>query len=735
MMDWIDEENEKAEVLTEILSIDDYIKKFNDNPAKECRPSYQYLLEMLDYFEKDADGNFKLFKTGHPDSPAIFGQYKTQKDIWLNLKNFQEEGLNNKFLLLVGPNGSSKSSIVRKFMKGAEEYSKTIEGALYSFSWIFPIDNYVKGTLGLSETTEAKNLNTFAYLEDKDVSAIIGSELRDSPLLLIPRNHRQKLITDAIENDQRMLEIISKSYYFKGDLSKRNRMIYDALLKSYKGNHSDVLKHIRVERFVISKRYSTGAVTIEPQLHVDAKLQQISMDKRLASLPPSLQSLNLFSSQGEIIFANRGILEFSDLLKRPLDAFKYLLMTMENATINLGGILSELDIFFVGTSNEIHLDAFKQHPDFKSFMGRFNFIKVPYLLDFIEEEQIYLEQVSGLKSKSNFEPHTLKTLCLFATMTRLRKSQPNHYSNNKKLAQICGKLNPLEKALFYSNKSLPDNLDVESKQILEQGFNDIYSEFEEDTIYEGKFGISPRDMKKIIYSLTTNHDYITSVEIIDFLQKFITRKNEFDFLNMTPQGDFHNPVRFVTLLKDYALNIFDRELRDSLGMVDDRSYENYIKRYIQNINAIIKNEKIKNEITGKFEGGDQYFITEFEKSIELKEDIKTFRSHLIAKLGAYSLDNPGMKLSYCEVFPEIIKRLQESFKQEQNQLIKTISNNIVFYEAEISQVEDNVKAINTPLSKENRELITKIISKLIEKFKYSQKGALSLLKYTIKNKY
>ena len=65
--------------------------------------------------------------------------------------------------------------------------------------------------------------------------------------------------------------------------------------------HLQVLKHIRVERFTVSKRYSTGAVTIEPQLHVDARMQQITMDKRLASLPPGLQSLNLFSILNVIV--------------------------------------------------------------------------------------------------------------------------------------------------------------------------------------------------------------------------------------------------------------------------------------------------------------------------------------------------------------------------------------------------------------------------------------------------
>ena len=39
-------------------------------------------------------------------------------------------------LLLHGPVGSSKSTIARLLKKGLEHYSRTEEGALYSFSWL-----------------------------------------------------------------------------------------------------------------------------------------------------------------------------------------------------------------------------------------------------------------------------------------------------------------------------------------------------------------------------------------------------------------------------------------------------------------------------------------------------------------------------------------------------------------------------------------------------------------------
>lgn len=731
-LDWIQEANKITDTHSEILSYSEYLEILDKNFLRECRPTYEYIMEMLTSYGTNEDGSFKLFEKYYPDCPPVYGQKKVEQAIFQNLVNFSEEGFNNKFLLLVGPNGSSKSSIVNKLIKGLEEYSETDPGRLYSFSWIFPIDTYVKGTLGLKTTPRDVGINSYAQLEDKDISAIMPSELKDHPILLIPKEHRQIMIEKALKGNDRFLESVRKSYIYRGDLSKRNRMIYDALLKNYKGKHHEVLKHIRVERFTISKRYSNAAVTIEPQIHVDARMQQITMDRRLASLPPSLQSLNLFSLQGEAVMANRGVLEYSDLLKRPLDAFKYLLMTMETGSINLQGILTELDIFFIGTSNEIHLAAFKQHPDFNSFKGRFNFVTVPYLLDVKQEVKIYEEQVKGLKDRSKFSPHTLQAICLFAVMTRMRVCQTKNYVD-KKLANIATNLNPIEKALFLAGIELPEKLDLESKQLLKHGLNEILNEYINDGLYEGKFGLSPRDVKHLIYKLSSEHKDVTFVEVLEVLDNLNQKKNEYDFLNMAPQADYHNPIRYLDLIKDYNLNLFDRELRNSLGLIDDRSYEDYIKRYIENVNALIKGEKIKNNTTGKFVEPDDFFIKEFEHAIGLKEDPKTYRSLLISKLGAYFLDHPGKPLVYATVFPDLADHLQESFRIEQKKVIASISKNLVFFEAENSKNMSTPQS--SPLTEDSRKQISMILKNLETRYGYTEAAAMSLMKFLIKEKY
>src|SRR5690606_21967563 len=140
------------------------------------------------------------------------------------------------------------------------------------------------------------------------------------------------------------------------------------------------------------------------------------------------------------------------------------------------GILTELDIFFIGSSNEIHFAAFKQHPDFNSFKGRFNFLRVPYLMSYKDEEKIYQEQISKLKDQACFEPHSLAALCLWSVMTRMRAPVLKNY-RDEKLGKIAEALSPLEKSLLYSDKETPDAFDSESRQILKMGIDDIHNEY------------------------------------------------------------------------------------------------------------------------------------------------------------------------------------------------------------------------------------------------------------------
>jgi len=199
----------------------------------------------------------------------VIGLEKVQNQIYQILRAFSNLGQNNRMILLHGPNGSAKSTLISSLMDGMSAYSGTPEGALYTFSWIFPIDKITRGSLGIRGDHEKKSnqISSYAYLSDEEIACIIPSETRDHPVLLIPEHERKQFLGSR---DFRVPERL-----MTGGLSHRDHLIFQALLTNYQGDYSQVLKHVRVERFYLSRIYRTGLITIEPQMHVDAHYQQL----------------------------------------------------------------------------------------------------------------------------------------------------------------------------------------------------------------------------------------------------------------------------------------------------------------------------------------------------------------------------------------------------------------------------------------------------------------------------
>ena len=322
------------------------------------------------------------------------GQEEVQAAVYRLVSNFAREGRTNRLILLHGPNGSAKSTFVACMQRAMEHYSTLDEGALYKFNWIFPSQKLTKGGIGFGGGIEPGGAQeTYAYLDDELIESKISDEMRDHPLLLLPR--RQAARADRPSGWPRPIGtgFGPADYLLRGDLSHRNRQIFEALLSSYHGDLAKVLRHVQVERFFVSRRYRQAAATVEPQLAVDAHSRQLTMDRSLASLPPALQSLTLYEYQGELVDGNRGVIDFADLLKRPLESYKYLLGTVEQGRVSLDVASLELDTVFIGSSNEGYLAAFKEIPEFQSFKGRMELVRVPYLLDYRVEQKIYEAQI------------------------------------------------------------------------------------------------------------------------------------------------------------------------------------------------------------------------------------------------------------------------------------------------------------------------------------------------------
>src|SRR3954451_20002954 len=121
----------------------EYLDIIRLNP-KVTRTAYQRVYDMIlahgieeVVVNKDKVNRYKFF-----DDPigqgqdAIFGLDRTLMNLVNVLKSAAHRyGTERRVLLLHGPVGSSKSTIVRLLKKGLEHYSKADEGALYTFGW------------------------------------------------------------------------------------------------------------------------------------------------------------------------------------------------------------------------------------------------------------------------------------------------------------------------------------------------------------------------------------------------------------------------------------------------------------------------------------------------------------------------------------------------------------------------------------------------------------------------
>ncbi|HEY4184488.1 MAG TPA: serine protein kinase PrkA [Polyangia bacterium] len=672
-----------------LISFSEYFDLFAAAPGQHVRSAAQYLRDVFDHFgtttlasPRGALTHWRLFDAAWDGGKdALMGQEEVQADVYRLISNFAREGRTNRLILLHGPNGSAKSTFVAALQRAMEHYSTLDEGALYRFNWIFPSQKLTKGGIGFSTgVADAVGPNdTFAYLEDDLIEAKIVDEMRDHPLLLLPREHRRALI------ESRLGEQIAKGfrpadYLFRGDLSNRNRQIFEALLGSYHGDLAKVLRHVQVERFFVSRRYRQAASTVEPQMAVDAHVKQLTMDRSLSSLPPALQSLTLYETQGELVDGNRGVIDFADLLKRPIEAYKYLLTTIETGRVSLDVASLDLDCVFIGSSNEGYLAAFKEVAEFQSFKGRMELVRAPYLLDYRVEQRIYEGQIHAtrLELDKHVAPHVAWVAALWAVLTRMKKPLPEKY--NKGLGDVVAKLGPLDKALLYADGTMPEGVTSEQTRELTAAIEKIARESDSYPNYEGRTGASPREMKQLLLNAAQSTKYrcVSPFAVFDELEELVRGVSIYEFLKQEPlAGGYHENRKFVFQVRDRLLDVIDDEIRTAMGLVEERRYIDQFERYVSMVSHWIRKEKFTNPITGRDEEADEELMGEVERVLQMQSRREEFRREVIAKIGAWSVDNPRRKPDMEKIFPRQIADLREAFFGDRKKQVRRINDDLL----------------------------------------------------------
>ena len=693
-----------------ILSFEQYLEAFLEAPRRHARGAAQYLRDVMDHFgAEDREtpvGRIKrwvLFDLGFdPDSRArrVAGQEEVQAAIYRALGSFVRSGRVNKLILLHGPNGSAKSSIVGALVRATEAYCRTPEGALYRFHWVFPSERKLKGGgLGFGSRDGGEgDPASFAHLEGETLDARLSCPMKDHPLLLVPREERRRLLEEHCRPTAREgageTDFVLSDALAEGDLCHYCRRIHDALLGAYRGDWLKVLRHVQVERFYVSARYQQAAVTVEPQLSVDAGFRQVTADKSLAALPPALQALTLLEPHGSLVSANRGLIEYSDLLKRPLEAFKYLLGTSETGRVPLEHFLLQLDLVLIASANEKQLAVFKEIPEFASFRGRLELIRVPYLRRASVEREIYDQQITSATVGKHVAPHATEVAATWAVLTRLKRPLPDRYQGE--VRDLIEDLTPLDKLRLYDRGAAPDRLALAQAKVLRKHAPDLFHESDVYPNYEGRIGASAREVMTALLNAAQapRATCLTPRAVLEELEAICRDKTVHDFLQQEVVEGYHDHEEYVRVVEAVYLDRLDEEIRDSMGLVSEAQYLNLFQRYLMLVSHWVKGEKVRNRVTGEMEPPEEARMIEMERIVMPPgEDRGTFRRGLISTVGAYRLDHPDtVEIDYGAIFPDLFRRLRDhTYEERKRQLHRSKENLLRFLSDDRSGLDDKAR--------------------------------------------
>ncbi len=681
-----------------ILSFEEYVSLFFGDPRGQARNAAQYLRDVMDHFGTEQvphpSGTIRRFKVfdapGSERDGRVAGQEEVQNDLYRLLGNFVRAGRINKLMLLHGPNGSAKSTLINALKAGMEEYSRQPQGALYRLGWVFPSEKLIKGSIGFGErVAEPSDVSTYAHLEAEAIDVRMPCELRDHPLFVIPPPERRKMLEAALKKkglgsgDGETGDFILSDYVRDGEMCHKCRRIYQALLNSYGGDYLKVLRHVQIERFYISRRYQVGTVTVEPQMSVDAIAQQITADRTQLNLPTALHGVVLFEPHGPLVHANRGLIEYADLLKRPLEAFKYLLGFSETAEVPLEPFVLQLDEVLIASANEKHLAAFKDLPDFASFKGRIELVRVPYLRRYQQEREVYDAQITATSVGKHVAPHATEVAAMWAVLTRLKKPIPERYPQEVK--ELVDQITPMEKMHLYEEGRAPARLSLANTKEVRKLRTDMYEESDAYPNFEGRSGASAREIKTALFNAAQNPDFkcLNALAVLQELEVICQDKSVYEFLQQEVLDGYHDHEEFVRAVEGEYLERVDSEVRESMGLVSEGQYRELVERYIQHVSHWVRGEKMRNRITGEMERPDEQRMAELEAIVMPKgEDAGEYRRGLISTIGAHRLDNPEAEMDYPQIFPDLFKRLRDHYFEERKRVLRKNKENVLKYLSE-----------------------------------------------------
>ena len=673
------QDQKQFQVLNWSGSFQDYLDVVANNP-KVTRNAFQRIYDLImnygyDDFEdaKKRLIRYRFFNDPSFDSDdAIFGL----EIPLMRLVNFfkaaaQGYGTEKRVLLLHGPVGSSKSTIVRRLKKGLEHYSRTNDGALYTFDWY-------TGELPAEGDLPPDFYKVGIIREGPDVDWE-ACPMHEDPLHLIPIDMRENFLKRF--NEGRPLE---EQVRITGDLCPPCRYHYRELMRRYDGDWTQMIHHIRVRRLIFSEQDRIGIGTFQPKDEKNQDSTELTGDinYRKIAIYGSDSDPRAFNFDGEFNIANRGIIEFIEMLKLDV-AFLYDLLgaSQEHKIKSKKFAQTDIDEVIIGHTNEPEYRRLENNEFMEALKDRTVRIDVPYITKLKDEIKIYERDFNFHKVPVHIAPHTLEMAAMWAVLTRLEEPKKAN-------------LALLQKLKLYDGKSLP-------------GFTeDNIKELRKEARREGMDGISPRYVQDKISNALVNYQeygYINPFMVLNELESGL--KNH---PLVTSEEERKRYRDLLSIVKDEYTEIVKNEVQRAIS-ADEEAITRLCANYIDNIKAYTQREKVVNKFTGQAEEPDERLMRSIEKKIDIPESRKDdFRREIMNYIGALAIE--GKTFDY-RTNERLHKALELKLFEDQKDSIKLTS------------------LVSSVVDRDTQEKIDVVKARLIKNFGYNEQSATDVLNY------
>ncbi|MFX3647632.1 MAG: PrkA family serine protein kinase [Paenibacillus sp.] len=616
------EHRAESDRLTWNGTFEDYIELLREDPTP-AMTAHARVYEMIESFGVEEVGGHKRYKFFEQE---IFGLDRSIEKLVEEYFHSAARRLDvrKRILLLMGPVSGGKSTLVTLLKRGLEQFSRTEKGAIY---------------------------------------AIDGCPMHEEPLHLIPLELRPEVEKEI-------------GVRIEGNLCPSCQM---RLRTEYDGDISKV----PVERVIVSEDNRVGIGTFSPS---DPKSQDIadltgSIDFSTITEFGSESDPRAYRFDGELNKANRGLMEFQEMLKCDEKFLWNLLSLTQEGNFKAGRFaLISADEMIVAHTNESEYKSFISNKKNEALQSRMIVMPIPYNLKVSEEEKIYAKLIQQSDMKHvHIAPHALRTAAIFSILTRLKETKKQGMDLVKKMRMYDG-----EEVEGYKEADL--------------------REMQNEYLDEGMSGIDPRYVINRISSALIKQN-LQCINALDILRAI---KDGLDQHASITKEERERYLNFIALARKEYDELAKKEVQKAFVYSFEESARTLFENYLDNIEAFCNWSKIRDPLTDEEMDPDERLMRSIEEQIGISENAKkAFREEILIRISAYSRKERKFEYSSHD-------RLREAIEKKL-----------------FTDLKDIVKITTSTKTPDATQLkrMNEVIKRLIEEHGYTAASANELLRY------